>query len=242
MKTTLKSKTTLLSIIVAMALTLGIYSCKKDAAISTTDITEADAAELSTDAIVPLNAGLVSQVNSSVSAYKATAFSCGVQKDSTIVGASATGATPSYNYLLKWSYILSCNGLVPNQLALNFTGSSSYSGTLMSSNDNSTGEFVLTGLPASSSAYTLNTTYVRNGSQTSKIGRNATFTSKFTITSSNITVDKTTLLILSGSATVSLTGSSSNGSSFSYGGTVTFLGANKAKLVLNSGVVYNIQW
>jgi hypothetical protein len=55
-------------------------------------------------------------------------------------------------------------------------------------------------------------------------------------------VDKTTLKIVSGSAAVKVTGSSSSGKSFSFAGTLTFLGSNKATLVLNSGASYAIQW
>ncbi|WP_162847030.1 hypothetical protein [Mucilaginibacter gracilis] len=48
--------------------------------------------------------------------------------------------------------------------------------------------------------------------------------------------------ILSGSATVAISGSSTSGKSFTYNGTITFLGGNKATLVLNSGASYTIQW
>jgi hypothetical protein len=112
----------------------------------------------------------------------------------------------------------------------------------MSSDDSSSGGFVLTGLAPAAPAYVLNTTYTRDGSQVSKIARNYSFTSKLIIKSTNINVDKTSFKILSGTATVTVSGASSSGKSFNFNGTITFNGDNKATLVLNSGASYNIQW
>jgi hypothetical protein len=236
MKSTLKNITALL---VAAGLSISIYSCKKDNSSVDTAVTEADAAELATNAVVTSTGGLALQINSSVAVYKTVTFTCGAQKDSSISKSSVSGAVPAYNYSLKWSYLLNCSS---NQLTANFSGSSSYDGLRMSSTDNSTGSFILGGILPATAPYTLNTTYTRNGSQTSKIGRNNTFTSNLSITSTNVTVDKTTLQILSGTAAVSISGSSTSGKTFNFNGTLTYLGGNKATLVLNSGAAYAIQW
>jgi hypothetical protein len=236
-------KTTMVILLMASSLGLGLNSCKKDGvAANDVTVTEADAAELTTDAVTPTTGGFALQVNSSVTIYKTVALSCGVKKDSTLTKTSAAGATPSYSYNLSWNYMLTCTGIVPNQLTFNFTGSHTFDGTRMSSNGNSTGGFVLTNLQPSASTYTLSTSFTHTGTETSKIARKYTFTSNLSITSSNILVDKTTLKIVSGSAAVKLTGSSSSGKSFSFAGTITFLGDNKATLLLNSGASYAIQW
>ncbi|PUZ21509.1 hypothetical protein GA0116948_110158 [Chitinophaga costaii] len=243
MKTPYHYKATFAILIFLALMTTGLYSCKKDdAPASTTTVTEADAVELATDAVVPADGGMVLQVNNSVMIYQTAAIDCGVAKDSAIAGSSASGATPSYSYALNWNYLLTCSGVVPSLLTFNFSGESKYDGVHMSSNDSSTGNFVLTGITPTATAYTLNTTYTRNGSQTSKIARNNSFSSKMSIESSNITVDKTSLKILSGEATIAISGSSTSGSSFSYSGTLTFLGNDKATLVLNSGTSYTIVW
>lgn len=244
MKTTLQNKTTVFILTIAVCISLGIYSCKKEGTSTTTPmaITEADAVELTTDAVVPANAGLVLQVGSSVNVYKTISLACGVQKDSTITRSSATGATPSYSYTLNYNYLLTCAGLIPSKVAFNFTGTTTYDGPKMTASDSSTGSFILIGLPAGTSAYTLGLNYTRNGSHTSKIGAGKTFTSKLVITSTNIMIDKTSLQVLSGTAAIALTGSSTSGKTFSYAGTITFLSSNKATLVLNSGTSYAIQW
>lgn len=244
MKNTFKTKAVSGALAIAAILALSLNSCKKDNASGTsnTTVTEADAAELATNAIIPASGGFVVQVNSSVTIYKNVKLSCGVAKDSSITKSSVAGSSQAYNYSLNWNYLLNCSGAVPNDLTFNFSGQSQYDGPRMASNDNSTGGFVLTGLAPTASAYILNTTYTRNGSQTSRIGRNYSFTSTLSIKSSNINVDKTTLKILSGTAAVAISGASSSGKSFNFNGTITFKGDNKATLILNSGASYNIQW
>ena len=227
--------------VVAAGIAFGVSSCHKDATTTDTTVTEADAAQLTTDAVSPSTGGMVLQLSSSVTVYKTVTLTCGVQKDSSIAIASVTGVIPSYSYTLSWNYLLTCNGIVPSQLAFNFTGNGSYNGTLMSSSDKSTGGFVMTGL-GTGSQYIFNTTYSRTGTTTSKVLRQNTFNSVISVTGSNIAVDKTTQLIVSGTATVNITATSTSGKTFTFSGTITFLGSKKANLVLNSGATYVIQW
>lgn len=235
---------TLCAALIAVGITFSITSCKKDSANTTTTatVTEADAAELTTDAVSSSTGGMTAQLSSSVTIEKTVALSCGVQKDSTIIKASASGVSPSYNYNLSWNYMLTCNGLVPSQLAFNFTGTGSYDSPRLSSNDKSEGSFTLTGLQPAASQYLFTSTYSRTGSTTSKIAKQYTFTSNIKITSANIAIDKVTQQIVSGTATVTITATSTSGKNFNFNGTVTFLGSKKATVVLNSGATYTIQW
>jgi hypothetical protein len=230
----------LVAAVVAAGLAFNVSSCKKDNSTTTT-VTEADAAQLSTDAVTPSTGGMVDQVNRSVNTYNTSTFSCAVVKDSSYTIASAAGATPTFSYNLMWNYNLACSGVTPSQLTFNFTGTGSYDGPLMSSSDNSKGGFLMTGFGAPTQ-YSFNTTYCRTGTTTSKILRQYTFNSVITITGTNIAVDKTTQEIASGTATVSIQATSSSGKSFNFNGTITFLGNKTANLVLNSGKTYVIQW
>lgn len=225
---------------------VGVSACKKDNNNSSTNatVTEADAAELTTDAITPSTGGYDAQVNASVTIYVAASakFTCGEKKDTTISYSSPTAIIPNYAYSLSWNYELDCNSGIPSQFAFNFTGASKYNGALMSSSDNSTGAFAIANPGITSSNYTFNSSYERSGKQTSKVGYQKTFTSDFKLTSSNILISKTTQDIVSGTATVTITGTSSTGSSFHFNGTITFQGNKKATLTLNSGTTYNITW
>ena len=220
-----------------------VTACKKDSNSSTSaTVTEADALELTSDAIEPTSGGMTIQANSSVSIYASasTKLSCGVSKDTTITGASVSGAVPSYSYSLSWNYKLACD-VSPQTFTFNFTGSSSYSGLLMSSNDSSTGTFLVSTTPTAAN-YTVNTSYERKGSQTSKVGKQKGFNSDLKITSTNVLISKATNEIASGTGTVSITGTTTGGKSFSFGGTITFNGNKQATVVLNSGVSYPIHW
>lgn len=228
--------------LIVAGITLNTLSCKKNSDSSTTasdTITEADAAQFTSDAVSPSSGGMANQLSSSTSLYATTALSCGVQKDSTISIISQTGTTPVYSYTFQWKYMLNCNGKVPTNITFNFTGKGSYNGALMSASDTSSAQFVLTG---SSSAYLLTANYTRTGIVTSKIARHYTFNTVLNIQSSNLTIDKTTHEIASGTAAVTVVATSTSGKKFTFGGTIAFLGNKKGSLVLNSGIVYTIQW
>jgi hypothetical protein len=259
MKTTNKFPKTLLATALVAALAFTVTSCHKDSTASTGTVTEADAAQVTVDAITPSTGGMVSQLNSSASIFTgatitggtvnsannhlatySTTIPCGTEKDSTIAYASVGTSIPSFTYSLNWKYTLTCTA--PSNFTLSFTGAGSYNGLVLSSTFNSTGGFVLTGLGSTATQFTYNSNYSRTGSTTSKVGNKNTFNHNLTITSTNIVYDKATQEIVSGTATVAIKVTSTSGNSWSYGGTLTFLGNKTAKLVLNSGVVYNISW
>jgi len=226
---------------------VGISACKKDNnnnSSTNATVTEADAAELTTDAVTPSTGGFDAQVSTSVTIYvsASTKLSCGAKKDTTVSYSSPSNFIPNYAYMLSWNYELDCNAGIPGQFAFSFSGSSSYNGALMTSADNSNGSFTIADPGLTSTNYSFTSSYERSGKQTSKVGYQKSFTSDYKMSSSNILISKATHEIVSGTATVTITGTSSNGSSFSFNGTITFLGNKQAKLVLNSGTTYNITW
>jgi hypothetical protein len=222
---------------------LSFSSCKKDNAKNTAaasgTVTEQDAARATIDAVDPTTGGMVSQLNSSVAVFTTATIPCSVKKDTTITGSSISGVTPSFTYSLSWNYLFDCSA---QSLTFNFSGNSSYSGVILSSSGTSSGGFVMTGLLPDTSQYTFNTTYTRTGTTSLNTGKKVTFTSDVEITSSNIIIDKTTQEIVSGSATVTVSGASTTGNSYNFAGTITFSGDKKGSLVLNSGTSYALSW
>jgi hypothetical protein len=237
---------------------LALTSCHKDSSTSSApEVTESQAAAVTSDAVSSSTGGMTSQVTSSAAFYTGatvtggtvssvnqktlySTLTCGATTDSTIAYASTTTTAPSYTYSLSWQNTLAC--VVPSTFTCNFTGKGSYTGVAESSTFNSNGGFVLTGLSASATDYTFSSNYSRTGTTISKVGNQNTFNDNLTITSSNIVYDKTTEEIVSGSATVSITVTSTSGNSYAYKGSLTFLGSKTASLTLNSGTVYNISW
>jgi hypothetical protein len=169
-----------------------------------------------------------------------TAYPCGASFDSSIIRSSAAGAAVTYSFSLAWGWKLSCAS--PANFSASFNGRSTYDAPRISSNDSSKGSFVMTGLSLTDANYTLNTNYVRNGSQQSKIGKKNSFTSNITITSGNVKVDKVTREIVSGTATASISGASSSGKAFSFSGTLIFNGNKTATLQITGGSSYTITW
>lgn len=225
---------------------MGIPACKKDNNNNNSNVkvTEADAAELTTDAINPATGGFDAQVKISVNIYVATStkLSCGAKKDTTISYSSPTNFIPNYAYTLSWNYQLDCNSGIPSQFAFGFSGSSNYNGALMTSSDSSDGSFTIADPGTTAADYTFNSSYERSGKQTSKVGYQKSFSSDLKMNSSNIMISKATHEIVSGTANITITGMGSDGNSFSFSGKITFQGNKKAVLVLNSGASYNIVW
>ena len=243
MKASVSMKIRTVAAITAFTLSTGLLftSCKKDND-DKDSISDEEVAEAVTQSVSASSGGMVVQTESTARMSGTSTLTCGQTSDTTVVGQSAPGAIITYNYSLNFSRTLTCNGGIPVQFQFNFTGSSNYTALRMSSADNSTAQFTVTGLEPGSNNYIFNSSYVRNGTQQSKVRYQRSFSSTITITSSNITVDKATQKIISGTATVEFVGNGSGGYTVTRGGTLTFLGNSKATLALKNGSTFNIEW
>lgn len=232
--------------LVLITLVVATLSCKKSNSTSTgstTDtVTTDDAANAVTDAVSPASAGMVAQTQTTVVIINENDLACGVQQDTAFSGQNAAGAAITYSYAYSSSRLLTCNVDVPSTFQFNFSGKNSYSAAYIASNDSAQGNFNVTGLNPGATQYVFNASYIRSGSETSKVRNQYTFTSNVNIQSSNLTIDKSTQQIVSGTATVSISGAASNGKAFSYSGTITFSGGKQAVLVLGNGNTYQIVW
>jgi hypothetical protein len=219
-------------------ISLLLVSCREDENVDPS-ISEDEAAEVVAQAVSGSSGGETGQIESAARIAE-DVKTCGIQKDSSISKQNQSGAAITYLINLSWNYKLTC---APNSVfQSSFTGNTTYDAPRMSSNDQSTGTFTISDFGNSSTSYTYNSSYTREGSQVSKIRNKRTFTSKTVVTSSNIKIDKTTLKILSGEAAVTIIGSASTGEGFSYSGTITFNGNQKAILKFQNGSSYNISW
>jgi len=234
---TAKLFTVMLFVVAASVVTI-VTSCKKSSDTASSDVvTEQAAVDAVTEAVVPTSSGFVDQGATATVIVNGGA-TCGKSFDSSITRSSAAGAAITYTASLKWGWTLSCS--TPATFSFNFAGKMVYDAPRISSADSSVGSFTVTGL--TSSAYTFNANYVRKGSQVSKVGYGRSFSSTITITATNLVIDKATQLVLSGNATVTVTGASSTGKTFSYNGTITFTGNKTATITIANGSTYTISW
>jgi len=220
-------------------------SCKKASSVSGTEtISEATAADAITQSVSAESGGMSAQSSDAIVVTSTQAFllPCGEQHDSTIAAASGTGIGFTYSYNFAWNWTLSCENGLPKSIVYHLTGTSSYDDPRISFNANSTGTFEVTDLLPPDDEYAMTATYTRTGETHSKVLNENSFTSTITINSSDIKIDKITREISSGTASVSITGTSFRGVAFTFTGTLTFLGNKKATLKMASGNEYQIAW
>jgi hypothetical protein len=216
-----------------------VSSCKKENTSSNT-MTEEEAAEVITLSVSGNADGLATQTAEIAARANTYGNVCGYSKDSTIIRINNAG-TYTWNYTFKWQWSVLCTNAVPNTMVANYSMKGMYDAPRMSSNDSAIANLAITNL-ISGSQYTLNGTYTRDGSQVSKIRNRNSFTSKVILGLTNVKVNKTTGQIDAGTSSVSITGATTGGINFTYGGTITFNGSKSATISLNNGTVYSISW
>lgn len=228
-------------LIITAATCMLAVSCSREKD-NDTSISDDEAVEAIAQTVSSASGGMTIQIETTANIVAINSLTCGQSKDTSISGQNAPGAAVTYNYSLNFNRTLTCSNGVPSQFQAGFSGHNTYSAPRMSSDDNSTATFNVTGLEPNAASYIFNTSYERNGTQQSKVRFQRSFTSKITITATNITVDKHTQQITSGTASVSFSASGSGGATASRGGTLTFLGGKTATLVLNNGGTYTLTW
>lgn len=153
---------------------------------------------------------------------------------------SYSGPLVNSDYQVNWDYTLIC-GLfsVPSAAELNATISGSYSTNRINSNDNSNASLNVTGIEFSASSLNFNGSLTRNGNQTISINsKTRNVTSDINIELTNVSVNKSSFAIESGTGSVVISGN--NGSdSFSFSGSIVFNGNGNATLTIN-GNTYQI--
>lgn len=243
------SKVAKFTIMGGLIVLVGISACKKDAnnkgnnsSTSTIDITEADAARLATNAVIPSTGGFDAQVQASLNLYVGAAkLQCGAKKDTTVSSQSPVGLIPAFAYTLSWNYQLDCVSGIPTQFVFAFKGSNYYADALISSSiDTLNGSLTVSSAGPTATNFSLNGTYELTGKQTLRLGNQKSFSSDVKFTATDVLIDKHTHIIASGKANVTVGVVANSGKKFNFSGVITFTGDNKATLVLNSGTKYDI--
>lgn len=237
------------SLALISGLALMVFSCKKDEDDGV--ITEAEMAEAAAQTISSQGGGMVEQTNAAlkvVTTLEAAADKaklkdyCGYSDTKTLTSANAdTASYYIWSYGLTWTYNLTCTEKVPTEFGFKSVGRALYDFPRMSSDDSVTNILTVTGLISDSALYKVNLTYNRMGTQQAKFGKMHKFTSTVKIVSSNIYINKTTMKIASGTATVVIKGESSGGKSFQLSGNLVFSGNDAASLTMND-TKYTVSW
>lgn len=244
-----RSKSTLLLLFVAAGISFGVSSCSKDDDTKNSSVSQEQVASVVTQSVVS-QGGVVAQVDqatlavSLLEARKAggrLSDFCGKSNEDNISGSGEANGL-KFSYDLGWSYALACTQDVPTEFSFNFNGKTSFETDKFSTKDSSIATYKLGGLGETSVNWVLNQTFDRAGSLISKTADIPSFNSTIHYVAADIKVSKETRQIVSGTATVKVTGVDLKGNAFKYEGTITFKGNQKAVFVVNGGSNFELQW
>jgi len=239
--------------IVALLL-LAAISCKKDNT-STTTVTSDQAADMAASALAS-NSGGFSSMSDDISANAAvvastsgqTTNSLGVTSEKQACGTtvtdsathSSTNSEVTYNYFAKYSHTLNCNSNnAPDNIINALTYHGDFSNPRISTTATGTANATIAGLTLNAANFVINGEYKRAGTFTSKVGNKATGNSNIDIVVTNLTLSKPDRKIVSGSATIAVTGVA-GAHSYSYNGAAVFNGDGTVTLTITGGAVYKI--
>lgn len=246
-----RSKSALLFVCLAAGISLVIPACKKDNdTTANSGVSEKQAVTVVSDAMINDQSGLVTQINSAAqiasgmsAERKGAKLSdlCGLNQDGAHNG-SFTSEGTTFTYDVAWNYELNCVQEVPQYLAMSYKSKLDVSSTKLTAKDSSVAVFKISGLDSTAAEWVFNQKFDHAGQITSKTDETPSFNSVIAYTSTDVKVSKTTLLIVSGTATLTISGKDSKGNSYSYSGTITFKGNKKATLVVAGGSSYELAW
>jgi len=227
-----------LTLLLFFALALFSTACNKEKEEPEAVLNEEEIVALVEGAMMKSTDGLAAQTESAVviaedyAAKTVLGGPCGQTKDSTLTyNFSNAFITAAYSSTLEWT--LNCNNaMIPQSLDFNRIGTGTYETARMTSDDNAEGNWLVTNLVTGDN-YVFNGMYVRQGSQTSKVRNQNTFTSTLTITGSNLNLSKATRRLASGTASFTLVGSGTGGRSFNYEGSLVFNGNGSVTITVN---------
>jgi hypothetical protein len=242
-------KFTLIAALVAFAI-----SCKKSDTSTSAAVTIDEAADMAASSVssntfgfvtVADNVGVNAQTLTSVGSVggqsvnslttNTTRQACGTTVADSI---SASGKTNdvTFSYFYKFMRTLNCNAnSQPDNVANAITFKGSIDGPRITSVDAGTANVTIGGLTTNATNFVVNGKYSRKGAFTSKVGGKATGSSNVEITATNVLLSKPARNIVSGTATVTISGSSAKGT-FSFTGTMVFSGNNSAALTVGTTV------
>jgi hypothetical protein len=220
-------KNTKLISILLMAV-VAISGCKKDETEIVADATTEEAAAIVATSFCTGSAGTMTQMEDAVGfsqpeGYKSTLA------DSTFTITNQAGAIITYQYAVTYSF----GFLTPNTYQLAYNSSGNYASPSSLGVITSEGALTISGIIDNSSSFSCNGNAGRNGTFTMKNGNSNSITATVATTISDFKFNKNTGICESGTASVVCSGSTSLGKTFSYSGTLEYLGNYTGSLTLN---------
>jgi len=229
---------------------LSLSSCNKEeentAAAETAQPTEADAVAIIQESLSREKGGEVKEIELMTESLESTLMpppagagsgiaqgnlACNVPFDTTVTYTLSGNATGSYTH--NWTFLLNCQEGVPVSLNVNANYEGEFNGPNIEREVNGNRQRVWTGLQPFSPEFVINGSSTRYGTRTHNFGAGNTFTWTLNRSVTDLTIDKGTHQILSGTATLEGDLIVSNGNNYEFDATLIFNGDGTATLTIN---------
>lgn len=161
------------------------------------------------------------------------AQACGLSQNLDLSGSSPDGATVTYSYDFSYKFMLTCNtSSEPAAVSVDLSYSGEFDAPKLAAEHSGIAELDVTGLEEASEDFLLNGLYKRSGSFENK-ETTETGNSSVEITLKDVTIDKVSHQIISGTGTYLITGTVPEKGDFKYTGDITFQGSDSADLTVS---------
>lgn len=234
--------TKMLKISLAAFFIAGLFACKKSQ-LSAIAPSNDDAAVLLGASLAANNYGmnyLSSDISNTSLVLAGSNLSCGSEVIDSAIRKNTPGTIVSYNYKIKYTDKLNCNSSnLPDYLTNTLTYKGNFEGPKLKISSSGSTSYRIGGLTQAATVHVFNGEYKNTTQFKFKTDTTNHGTVNIYMGVKNLIISKTNNNIISGTAMVMVTGSSSKKSAFSYNGNLTFNNATSASLSLN-GAEYTI--
>lgn len=217
-------------------------SCKKEKTVKITNISNSQAANMIA-ASLSVNAYGLAAIKNDITLYAKNTTNagkgCGVIDSFAVARQEASTSTINYNYALGYYYTVNCSNNLQDNLVSTIKYNGSFDAANLSSVNSISTAFNLVSLSGTGTNYTLNGNYQTTGTFQTIDATQLSGSNTLNIDIQDLMVLKSSRAIVSGTGSVSVSGTLKNKNTFSYTGLITFKDANTALLVLE-GINYSI--
>lgn len=219
----------------------GFYACEEDDQNEKENIvTDEEALEITEDQINSTADGLNTQIKMASTFAFIAQMEAAFNKSATVENTTAadtsfswefSGPNVSYNYTVSISYGLGLSGTTP-VFNFSYSAEGNYEGPSISKDGSHSSSFVVTGLGESSDVYIMNGETTYEGNLTLKNFENKSYSSTSDFTLVDVTVNKLTGVVQSGTVTFTISGTNGEGESYSFAGSLEYQGDDTAILTI----------
>jgi hypothetical protein len=240
-------KTKIKSISLVALFLLAVVSCD-DESNSATVMSNDEAADQIALSLSESSSGLTVTVDETVSVTEtaveanagARTTACGYSENFNFSTSNPQGSLITFSYTFAYSYALSCGtDSLPASMQTLVTYSGEFDAPRLASAHTGDGVLTVTALDNTSTAYSIDGSYSRDGSFESKVNNLSAGSNTLVMAIDDLVVNKTTKRIESGSASITLTGTVTGKGDYSFTASIIFNGDGTATATLN-GDIYSV--